>query len=231
MTDLPLSCRRSSKYGVPRLTRSRQTAPLLDKRMTAPLETRASDRIAPLFGRASTVRWKWNLQARGARLVARGRRRPSRRAGLRDGVKSCHEIDAAASAVAGTIGPLRISGNEARILPRSWSPLSLVYGSRERRLSELSEFLFRYPRSVSRPIPHYLWYTLSAARTVSDAPCLSVRTVQHRALFSWKALRARLRPITRASFTSCQTPRCCRNPGRWPPGSHTLRASRVFRHR
>ena len=33
--------------------------------------------------------------------------------------------------------------------------------------------LFRYPRSVSRPIPHYLWYTLSAARTVSDAPCLS----------------------------------------------------------
>ena len=41
---------------------------------------------------------------------------PSRRAGLRVGVKSCHEIDAAASAVAGTIGPLRISGNEARIL-------------------------------------------------------------------------------------------------------------------
>ena len=159
----------------------------------------------------------WNLQARGARLVgvARGRRRPSRRAGLRDGVKSCHEIDAAASAVAGTIGPLRISGNEARY----WSP-----------------YLVRYAgpivsTEVSRPIPHYLWYTLSAARTVSDAPCLSVRTVQHRALFSWKALRARLRPITRASFTSCQTPRCCRNPGRWPPGSHTLRASRVFRHR
>ena len=52
---------------------------------------------------------------------------PSRRAGLRDGVKSCHEIDAAASAVAGTIGPLRISGNEARILNRL-VPLSLVYG-------------------------------------------------------------------------------------------------------
>ena len=50
---------------------------------------------------------------------------PSRRAGLRDGVKSCHEIDAAASAVAGTIGPLRISGNEARY----WSPYLVRYGS------------------------------------------------------------------------------------------------------
>ena len=61
---------------------------------------------------------------------------PSRRAGLRDGVKSCHEIDAAASAVAGTIGPLRISGNEARILNRL-VPLSLVYGSREASLGAI----------------------------------------------------------------------------------------------
>ena len=61
-------------------------------------------------------------------------------------MKSCHEIDAAASAVAGTIGPLRISGNEARILNRL-VPLSLVYGSREASLGAIWVFI---PLSTKR---------------------------------------------------------------------------------
>ena len=80
---------------------------------------------------------------------------PSRRAGLRDGVKSCHEIDAAASAVAGTIGPLRISGNEARILNlgplKPYLSWSRVRGSRAcvSRRSELCSERF-IPLSTKR---------------------------------------------------------------------------------